>query len=122
MLLFTSPFVKLAIALWLLSGTAILFDNLAGRRMRDRPRAIARWFYLEIKPFFLYAITFDLVATVFRRDLNSWDAIMFALHVVNYYSMRNLDDDDRWKRRKAKLKEMVSVAGGKLVVVPAASR
>lgn len=32
---------------------------------------------------------------------------------------RVFDDDDRWKKRKAKLTEKVSQVGGRLVVVPA---
>ena len=116
------PFVKVGIICWLFSAIVIQLDIWFGLRLTDRLRAVLRWMYLEIKPFFLYFLTFDLIADALRHPPSLWDALLFANSVFAYYIMRNLDDDDRWKRRKAKLIEMVSVAEGKLVVVPSPNR
>lgn len=117
-----SAFTSLGMACWLLTAMMLFWQKMLGKRLPERLHGWVRRVYLEIKPFFLYLLVLDLVADAVRRDLSAWDAILFALNVFNYYNLRNLDDDDRWKRRKAKLKEMVSVADGKLVVVPSPSR
>jgi hypothetical protein len=45
-----------------------------------------------------------------------------ALWYANWRAFHNVDDDDdRWKRRKAKLVEKVRALGGRLVAEPAAS-
>lgn len=113
-----TPFTSLCIACWLLTAMMLYWEKMFGRRLPERARGWARRIYLEIKPFFLYLIVLDLVADAVRRDLTPWDYIFFAMNVFNYYNLRNLDDDDRWKRRLEKLKSKIQVSDGKLAVVP----
>lgn len=44
------------------------------------------------------------------------------MNLLAWLVYRNLpDDDDRWKKRRKKLSEQVSVVGGRLQVVPVRS-
>ncbi|HCT81109.1 MAG TPA: hypothetical protein DGT23_31980 [Micromonosporaceae bacterium] len=113
------PLANLAICCWLVAVCAIAIDNMLGQRLGDRSRAAYRWLYLEIKPFFIYLVVFKLVAAGLLRHFDGWDVFAFAINIWNWYQFRNLDDDDRWKRRGEKLKSKVEVLRGKLVVIPA---
>lgn len=113
------PFATTTVCCWLVSASAIWIDNMLGRRLTDRSRAAYRWLYLEIKPFFLYLVVFQVVAAAVVGDLDGWDAFACAINIWNWYLFRNLDDDDRWKRRGEKLRSKVEVLQGRLVVVPA---
>jgi len=81
------------------------------------PRTL-RFIHIELKPFYLPALVVSTV--LFCRDGFSWDiAVHSGFGVLNWFLYRDLDDDDRWKRRKEKLAEKVSRSGSRLVVHPA---
>lgn len=104
---------------WCMSGCIITIDNMCGHRLAERGRAIARSLYLEIKPFYLYLIPLQYLLIALRRDVDVLDAVGAVLSVWNWLLFKDLDDDDRWKRRREKLRAKVEVVGGRLVVAPA---
>jgi len=77
-----------------------------------------RFIHNELKPFYLPALA---VSTVLGcLDGFSWNTAVHAgFGVLNWFLLKDLDDDDRWKRRKEKLVEKVSRSGSRLVVHPA---
>lgn len=52
-------------------------------------------------------------------EMVGWNAFFDALKLVNWFQLKDVDEDDRWKRRKAKLASKVAKRGGRLAVVPA---
>jgi hypothetical protein len=116
------PLATVGICVWVITGCALMTDKIFGGRLAERAHAVLRTFYLEIKPFYLYLVAVKIIAAAFQRDVGFWDAFNCGLNICNWYQFKNLDDNDRWKRRRAKLKSKVEVLSGKLVVVPAGNR
>jgi uncharacterized membrane protein len=103
-------------ACWSLCGMVISAMQFFGARA---PRIVRAVFH-ELKPFYIPAAVVVLLAdTMLHRGLLS-RLITLAAMVANWFFYRNLDDDDdRWKRRKAKLAEQVRQVGSRLTVAPA---
>ncbi|MBM0275140.1 hypothetical protein [Micromonospora tarensis] len=103
---------------WIFSGVAIMVAKLL---YRDPPR-FARTLFHELRPFYLPAVVVAFVTAGMLSD-SWWRWLNLALNVWNWWRLRNLDDDDdRWKRRRKRLAEQVSVSGGRLVVVSGGAR
>jgi hypothetical protein len=86
-----------------------------------KPDAL-RWLWAELRPFYLPACVVGVLETVLAGEGGGfWIWVGHALQFACWWIYKNVDDDDedRWKRRKAKLKEKVAQLGGRLVVVPA---
>lgn len=83
---------------------------------------LVRGWAAEVWPFVPYAIVLDLAVDVWGRSpADSW--LLYALKALalaGYFATR--PPDDRWKRRRKRLAEKVSVRRGRLVVAPAAQR
>jgi hypothetical protein len=81
--------------------------------------------YHEVKPFYLPVLAIREIGMAMTGHGPAWVALMTfdtALWYANWRAFHNVDDDDdRWKRRKAKLVEKVRALGGRLVAEPAAS-
>lgn len=75
---------------------------------------------VELKPIYWPASLLHLWETMTRLDMSNWDKGWDVLGVLVgwYLIVRASQDDDRWKRRREKLLEKVSVSGGRLVVTP----
>lgn len=77
---------------------------------------IVREIHNELKPFVLPAI---VVIAIFQDGPMSARIINTVFNIAFWWAYKDLDnDDDRWKKRKRKLKDKVQVSGSKLVVVP----
>lgn len=84
------------------------------------PMTWVRTCWAELRPFFLPANAAFVVSGFL---LNAWILISAAfvvpLSLLLWRLLKDLDDDDdRWKRRKAKLAGKVARKGARLVVVP----
>lgn len=81
---------------------------------------LLNWVALELKPFF-WPLAFCSLLDVFSNPESSlFERVMVTLGViVSWVIVKNYKDDDRWKRRREKLAEKVSVVGGKLAITPA---
>ncbi|MGW5556902.1 hypothetical protein ACWER9_06720 [Micromonospora sp. NPDC003944] len=104
---------------WAFSGVTYPVAKLLGR---DVP-SLARHLYNELRPFYLPAVVVAFV-TAGMLDVGWWRWVNLGFNLWNWWSFRNFDDDDdRWKRRRKRLAERVSVsAGGRLVVVSDGAR
>lgn len=82
---------------------------------------VARWMYAELRPFYLPCAIVIITRNVVTGDILhglTWLGDFFAL--LCWFSFKDIDiDDDRWKRRKARVLEKVKRLGSRLVVVPA---
>lgn len=100
--------------LWMLAAMMWISRN------RDR---VVRWLLHEIRPFVLPLIFIQYFAPVVIQGhvLTTGNMIGIGLALWNWLVCRKIgdDDDDRWKRRKAKVAEKVANIGGRLTVVPA---
>ncbi len=79
------------------------------------------WFFQEVHPFMPGVFVVWYVASVvkagetFQPSLGFW----LGLNLLMWWLINRDKKDDRWKRRRKKLKEKVARVGTKLVVVPA---
>jgi hypothetical protein len=88
---------------------------------RELP-TLARTIYHETRPFYWAS-----VAAIWAPDWYDKGVLAFLLnwlhylwlvcYYVNWRMMKDVDDDDRWKRRRRKLAEAVKRVGDRLVVV-----
>lgn len=81
---------------------------------------MARWIFHEVKPFFRpFAVILCLNHTF---PLNSWSwvsLLILAGQFVLFYFYKDIDDDDRWKKRKRRVLDKITITDGKLTVIPA---
>ena len=100
---------------WAMTSVMIL----TARRDGIDPPGWVRWCWAELRPCYLPA---NAVFAVAGFLISPWSlggaAITVALGLLLWRLVKDIDDDDRWKRRKAKLAAMVARKGARLVVVP----
>jgi len=83
---------------------------------------IQRWLWAELRPFYLPAVFIGIARDVLSGDIIGWSALWDGFALLNWWIYKDIDDDDRWKRRKAKVTGKVkALASGRLTVVPAVS-
>jgi hypothetical protein len=89
------------------------------RRERVDPARWARWCWAELRPSYLPAIAAYAIAAFL---ISPWtlgaNVIAIGLGLLVWHLGKDIDDDERWKRRKAKLAAKVSRKRARLVVVP----
>jgi hypothetical protein len=86
-----------------------------------RPPGIVNWVFFEIRPFFPALCVAMFLAGTLANGTHGAGIRAFALiaGLVNWwYSRRDKDDDDRWKRRREALSARVAQVGARLAVVP----
>jgi hypothetical protein len=80
----------------------------------------ARRVYHELRPFYLPAVAASHVIAVWLDGRDGMSYFTLAVDLLCWVAFRNSGgDDDRWKRRRKKLADRVSVVGGRLAVVSA---
>lgn len=90
------------------------------KRVGDEPPRAARTIYHELRPFYLPLAVGNLLAANYASSHNPSGYIVFGLMLINWFQNRDIDDDDRWTRRRRRLAERVTATGeGRLIVVPA---
>lgn len=107
--------------LWVGGVFAVAFEKTLGRELRSPAgRALAR-FKREIHPFIPFLYLLDLAISTYDKSfgLTLMDYALCAFGVAAWITDK--DDDDRWKRRRRRLAERVSIAAGRLVIVGARS-
>jgi len=82
----------------------------------------ARWLWAELRPFYLPAVILRIGLLVMSGEMLGYNTLYMAAALANWFLYKDVDDDDRWKRRKAKLVEKIQRQGAHLVVVPAGDR
>ena len=93
-----------------------------GRRFDIFPPKALDIFHLlwaELRPFYLPAVAVIISKHVMNGDILGWYAITDAAKIYGWWMLKDIGDDDRWKRRRAKVVEKVQRLGSRLVVVPA---
>lgn len=105
----------LVLSIWPMAGVAIL----VARRDSVEPSRLVRWCWAELRPFYLPAnAAFAIADYLINPASIAASAMSVALGLLLWRYTKDIDDDDRWKRRKAKLADMVARKGARLVVVP----
>lgn len=94
---------------WLLSALA-----LATGYKTDRIRSV----YHELKPFYWPLVVLMYLPDLVHRELTFSTIWGVGWAIVGWFAFRNVDDDDRWRRRHRKLKSRIKQLGGRLTVVP----
>ena len=109
----------LVVASWCVAGLVLSlskFVGIAGDRAGVR---LARWVWAELRPLYLPAVAVIIAGYVMTGEMLGWHTFFSACSILNWFFYKDIDDDDRWKRRKAKLLARVTRRGGRLVAVPA---
>ena len=101
--------------LWWGSGFIILFSKRRGTNLDSKKYRLPRWLYHEIKPFAIALIVIILVFCPYPFPSNATDTL-FNLWL--WWSYKDVDKDDRWKKRLDKAKSKVKISHNRLVVVP----
>lgn len=116
MVLFAATFVYLS---WTLSGLVLTINT--AFRLPIRLGAI-RWCFHEFKP--LYPIAYVVVygPDVVTGHVEAWTVAGMFFGIMNWFTFKDIDDDDRWKRRRRKVVERVRALGGRLTVVADGAR
>jgi hypothetical protein len=99
---------------WNLASAAILAAQIFGRE----PSELARTVRAELRPFYWPAIVAYTALAITAGMSPVKVGFLVGIWTLTWFT-ENSDDDDRWKRRRKKLAERVSVAAGRLQVVPA---
>jgi len=78
-----------------------------------------KFIYHEIKPFYWPCAMIHMAHYWLDPNIDLYLKVIVTLMVYfNCKWFKDVDKDDRWKRRKQKLLEKVKVQAGKLVAVP----
>jgi hypothetical protein len=103
-------------AAWCIAAVLIYLTKTVGRR----PAEVIRAVFHELRPFYWPAFCVETVAEAWLdQPFGFWQAVGIASTVFCWWFYKDIDKDDRWKRRKAKLADKVRRAGSRLVVSPA---
>jgi len=105
--------------LWITS--AIMLELNSSKRLFNKTNLPYKYFlvmFAELKPFYLPAIMFMMAKEIGTHTTNWFSPIDYACAIILYHLLKNVDEDDRWKKRRKKLTEKVKAFGGRLVVVP----
>lgn len=106
---------EMVIVLWVYNG--LILKMWFGRR--DHPfLKTPRWVWAELRPFYLPAVVVHIVNLSMLGQVLGWNSFFIACTVLNWWLLKDADDDDRWKRRKRKLAEKIERQGARLVAVP----
>lgn len=98
---------------WVVAGAAIFFTKEYGYE----PPRLATWLFHELKPFYIPALLGGYFTSAYLGGSSWWNAFFLVLGTISWFLMKDVDDDDRWKRRLHKLGEKVQIHEHKLVVV-----
>lgn len=104
-------------AAWPAAGFVIL---MADALEVDPPQAV-RAVYHELQPFYLPAVVVAFVAGSLLHRPDWLSGLWLVAGIGLWAALRDLDDDDRWTRRRERLAEKVEAVAGRLVVVPVGS-
>lgn len=100
---------------WITAAATLTLTTLFGT---DAPE-LARAIFHELRPFYLVAV---VASFVLEQEHNGWSWFTLVMSLVNWLFFKDIDDDDRWKRRRQRLADQVAVLDGRLTVVPAGAR
>jgi hypothetical protein len=102
--------------IWIFS---VCFRDIARLTKPSANVRVAATIAAELKPFAIVALVVAHIANVaLSGDPFNWVRnFFFILNVIVWF--RDKGDDDRWKRRRKRLSEKVTVTNGQLKVVPA---
>lgn len=98
-------------------GLLLSLAEMFGRK----PPKLVRAVFHEVRPFFLPAVVVSFTIDTVTNDSALWlRGLTLGLNIFNWFMFKDQGgDDDRWKRRKAKLVEKVTAVDGRVVVAPA---
>lgn len=103
--------------LWVYSAIALALCKEHGWH---KPAA-ARWFFHEIRPFYLPAVLIDIAEQSLHGRLLGLNMLFAAIGLLAWWWYKDVDEDDRWRRRRNKVAEKVALVGARLIVVSAES-
>ena len=99
---------------WALFGGALMFK----RAGMPCPNLIVT-IWAELRPFYLPATFIYVAVDVAHGRIWGLDMVFHVCYVLNWFLFKDVDDDDRWKRRRRKVLEKIRATDRGLVVVPA---
>jgi hypothetical protein len=77
-----------------------------------------RWLWAELRPFFLPATGIMAAWVIVHGEMTPVGAVIYGMNVAAWFAFKDIDKDDRWKRRRAKLAAKIERRGSRLVAVP----
>lgn len=99
---------------WTFAGLTIAVAKLRGS---EPPKAI-RTVYHELRPFYLLLVLVSNVSWAIARQSTGPAYFLLTVDILCWFAYKDIDDDDRWKRRRTRIAERVAQVGGRLTVVP----
>lgn len=101
---------------WVIASVG--FDICRRLQPDSRITLFYRTIWAELRPFYLPAAAVWIVDRAVHGEVKGWGAFVVGCTIANWFFFKDLDDDDRWKRRKAKAVEKLERRGSRLVAVP----
>ncbi len=104
---------------WLFAGMVLTTMKAMGANPDNPWRKSNRTIWAELRPFYLPAVAVYIGKIVFEGEMSGWNIFFAAAALACWWIYKDVDEDDRWKRRRAKLVEKLERRGSRLVAVPA---
>lgn len=102
--------------IWVLCGMILSWTK---GHHHKKPISMALRVWAELRPFYLPAVVFYMGDLVLKGEMRGWNIAFAFCALLNWYLLKDVGDDDRWKRRKKKAVEKIKQIGSRLVVAPA---
>lgn len=115
-------FGALVAVMWQISSGTLYWTKVLTGAIDQRFLRPHRWLAAELRPFYLPAALIIISDDVVTGRLwgSGWAIFGDAALLACWWLYKDVDDDDRWKRRRAKVVGKVkALASGRLTVVPA---
>jgi hypothetical protein len=116
-----SAILEYAQLAWMIAGMVLLL-NKPFHPGETVLTTVARTIWAEGRPFYLPAVVADAVLDAVEATtlLGQASAIVgLVVGMFCWYVFKDIDDDDRWRRRKRKVANRVAQVGARLQVAPA---
>lgn len=105
---------------WSWSGAIISITKELRRDIDHRAFRPFRWCLAEFRPLYLPAIGVVIIHRSIQGHATPMWILTHVISLATWWWFKDVDKDDRWKRRRAKAAEKVkALASGRLVAVPA---
>lgn len=109
------------VGVFVFSGIWMYFKRHFKPGAGDVPPRVRKVFRVTKRLFWVAFVLEWAGAIVLRGPLDWWQALLLLNEVWTYYTLRDEDDDDFYKRMRKKATDVVKSLGHRLVVAPAGS-
>lgn len=104
--------------LWVYSSTILALSRLLGSLLPERVMRLCVTLASELRPLYLPAVVLQIAADAMAGRLLGWNAFFHGFALLAWWIFKD-EGDDRWRKRRKRIREKVARRGARLVVIPA---